>query len=38
VSTYQANPEHNAAMVPELDRTVTEMEMLAGLVPAEVRP
>jgi GTP pyrophosphokinase len=36
VTTYRANPEHNPALVDELDRTVTEMESLATVDRAEV--
>lgn len=30
VTAYRSNPEHDPALIDELDRTVTEMERLAG--------
>lgn len=38
VWTYRANPEHNLELVDELDRTVSEMERLAGLDQTDARP
>jgi hypothetical protein len=33
VTAYRGNPAHTPALIDELDRTVTEMEALAGRVP-----